>query len=129
MDNEESVAAARLALGKRLARLRRDGSYTQHGLAMLISGYSRSAVADAERGRRLLKREFWVTCDQVLHAGGSLVEEFERVEMQTAVAAATADSNPGSSEAFIHRCPHCSKPISVLTIVAGYPGPADGNPE
>jgi DNA-binding XRE family transcriptional regulator len=125
VDEPGSAAAARLALGKKLAGLRRDHGRTQHQLAELITGYSRATVADAERGRRHVKREFWTTCDQVLNAGGTLVDEYDRVEMQAAVAAATADSNPGTSEALTHRCPHCRRPISVLTIIAGSPG---GNP-
>lgn len=125
MDEPGSAATARLALGKKLAGLRRDQGRTQHQFAELIPGYSRATVADAERGRRHVKREFWTQCDQVLNAGGALVDEYDRVEMQAAVAAATADSNPGTSEALIHRCPHCRRPISVLTIISGPPG---GNP-
>jgi hypothetical protein len=69
---------ARVALGRRLAELRRAAGYTQHGLAPLTL-YGRSTVANVELGRQSVGRDFWVRCDDALRTGGVLAAEYDQI--------------------------------------------------
>lgn len=92
MGGSAEIEKSRRALGSRLAEHRRAAGLSQHQLAGLI-GYSRSAIATAETGRRPAARDFWQRCDQVLVTGGVLVrmcDELERLLQQRRQAAARA---------------------------------------
>ena len=73
MADPESVRDARRELGRRLAALRRAAGLNQFGLAAAVN-YTRSIVANVEVGRQNAPREFWSSCDDVLRAGGTLLE-------------------------------------------------------
>jgi tetratricopeptide (TPR) repeat protein len=75
----EAVMAARKQAGRELARLRQAAGLNQQQLAIRIS-YSRGQVAGAEAGTQSTAMGFWRACDQVLAAGGALVEARGRVE-------------------------------------------------
>ncbi|MGC4876078.1 helix-turn-helix domain-containing protein [Micromonospora sp. DT43] len=78
MADHDEIAAARRALGRHLARLRKDAGHTQHGLARLVQ-YGRSSVANTETGRQHPERSFWSRCDAVLRTGGVLTAEYDRI--------------------------------------------------
>jgi DNA-binding XRE family transcriptional regulator len=86
-----------LLLGQQLARLRREAGHTQESFARVIGGYARATVADAERGRRNLSRDFWRRCDEALTAHGRLVSAFD--EMLVALAADALGKAAGSATA------------------------------
>jgi transcriptional regulator with XRE-family HTH domain len=69
-----TLAAARCALGERLARLRSAAGLSQVQFAPFI-GYSRSTVATAETGRRTAALDFWQRCDDVLATRGALTRQ------------------------------------------------------
>jgi transcriptional regulator with XRE-family HTH domain len=140
------TGGARLLLGQQLARLRRKAGYTQESFARVIGGYARATVADAERGRRNLSRDFWRRCDEALRADGRLVSTFD--EMLVALAAdalgkaaghATAGDAPdapgprhaaaGDGNAYrtpavtVQRCPNCGYPLTIITMISAYAGP------
>jgi hypothetical protein len=75
----QHAAEARLALGRKLAALRRAASRTQNGLAPM-GLYGRSTVANVELGREDVGRGFWVRCDQILDTGGALVADYDRMQ-------------------------------------------------
>ncbi|GAB3849100.1 hypothetical protein GCM10029963_32980 [Micromonospora andamanensis] len=68
MVDPDEINAARRALGRRLAHMRKDAGHTQHGLARLVQ-YGRSSIANTETGRQHPERPFWARCDQVLRTG------------------------------------------------------------
>lgn len=76
--HDDDTTAARRALGRRLAHLRRAAGHTQHGLARLVR-YGRSSVANTEIGRQHPERPFWTRCDEALRTGGVLTAEFDRI--------------------------------------------------
>ncbi|WP_018587098.1 helix-turn-helix domain-containing protein [Salinispora arenicola] len=76
--HDDDTTAARRALGRRLAHLRRAAGHTQHGLARLVQ-YGRSSVANTETGRQHPERPFWTRCDEALRTGGVLTAEFDRI--------------------------------------------------
>ncbi|MFC0504968.1 helix-turn-helix domain-containing protein [Micromonospora costi] len=78
MAENDEIETARRALGRRLAQLRMAAGHTQHSLARLIQ-YGRSSVANTETGHQYPDRAFWSRCDAVLHTGGLLVGEYDRV--------------------------------------------------
>ncbi|MBQ1022959.1 helix-turn-helix domain-containing protein [Micromonospora sp. C95] len=78
MVDHDEIAAARRALGRHLAHLRKDAGHTQHGLARLVR-YGRSSVANTETGRQHPERSFWSRCDAVLRTGGVLTAEYDRI--------------------------------------------------
>ncbi|WP_194823106.1 helix-turn-helix transcriptional regulator [Micromonospora sp. S-DT3-3-22] len=78
MVDHDELTAARRALGRHLAHLRKDAGHTQHGLARLVQ-YGRSSVANTETGRQHPERPFWTRCDQVLRTGGVLTAEYDRI--------------------------------------------------
>ncbi|RQW97565.1 helix-turn-helix domain-containing protein [Micromonospora inaquosa] len=78
MADSDEIKAARRALGRRLAQLRRAGNLTQHDLARLVQ-YGRSSVASTETGHQHPDRAFWARCDTVLRTGDALVSEYDRI--------------------------------------------------
>ncbi|GIJ42047.1 helix-turn-helix domain-containing protein [Micromonospora andamanensis] len=78
MVDPDEINAARRALGRRLAHMRKDAGHTQHGLARLVQ-YGRSSIANTETGRQHPERPFWARCDQVLRTGGVLIAEYDRI--------------------------------------------------
>ena len=75
----EPVAAARAEAGHVLAGLRNTAGLSQVRLAGRI-GYSATAVAHAERGRRPVSAEFWEIADEALAAGGRLTAWGKRIK-------------------------------------------------
>ncbi|MBN1172225.1 MAG: helix-turn-helix domain-containing protein, partial [Micromonosporaceae bacterium] len=73
------LAAAWRALGQQLAALRKAVGHTQQSLAPLTL-YGRSTIANVETGHQRVTRDFWVRCDRLLDAGGTLVGEYDRIE-------------------------------------------------
>ena len=80
MTDSADITQARQALGRQLASLRLAAGHTQHSLAPLLDGYSRSTLANAETGQRGAHRDFWVRCDEVLATGGTLTHGFDQIE-------------------------------------------------
>lgn len=80
MTDSADITQARQALGRQLASLRLAAGHTQHSLAPLLDGYSRSTLANAETGQRGAHRDFWVRCDEVLATGGTLAHGFDQIE-------------------------------------------------
>ncbi|TCB97201.1 XRE family transcriptional regulator [Micromonospora zingiberis] len=78
MSDHDDLTAARRALGRRLAHLRKAAGHTQHGLARLVQ-YGRSSVANTETGRQHPERSFWARCDTVLGTGAVLTAEYDRI--------------------------------------------------
>ncbi|MFF3868894.1 helix-turn-helix domain-containing protein [Micromonospora sp. NPDC001898] len=78
MADHDEINAARRALGRHLAHLRKDAGHTQHRLARLVQ-YGRSSVANTETGRQHPERPFWTRCDQALRTGGVLTAEYDRI--------------------------------------------------
>ncbi|WP_405097949.1 helix-turn-helix domain-containing protein [Micromonospora sp. NBC_01412] len=78
MADHDDITAARRALGRHLAHLRKDAGHTQHSLARLVQ-YGRSSVANTETGRQHPERPFWTRCDHVLRTGGVLTAEYDRI--------------------------------------------------
>jgi transcriptional regulator with XRE-family HTH domain len=62
-----AIPAARQALGRQLAALRRTAGYSQKEFAPL-TGYGRGTVANVETGRQNVPRAFWERCSQALGA-------------------------------------------------------------
>ncbi|MEV4495665.1 helix-turn-helix transcriptional regulator [Micromonospora arborensis] len=78
MADTDEITAARRALGRQLAQLRKEANLTQQGLARLVQ-YGRSSVANTETGRQHPEREFWARCDTALHTDGTLTQEYDRL--------------------------------------------------
>ncbi|MEU8388842.1 helix-turn-helix transcriptional regulator [Micromonospora sp. NPDC048843] len=78
MGDSDEISAARRALGRRLAHLRKAAGLTQHGLAPLVR-YARSSIASIETGRQHPDRRFWNRCDTILRTGGALTAEYARI--------------------------------------------------
>ncbi|MDG4760449.1 helix-turn-helix transcriptional regulator [Micromonospora sp. WMMD710] len=78
MGDSDEISAARRALGRRLAHLRKAAGLTQHGLAPLVR-YARSSIASIETGRQHPDRTFWNRCDTILQTGGALTTEHDRI--------------------------------------------------
>src|SRR4051794_3082616 len=55
------LTQARLALGRQLAAARKAAGHTQHTLAPLTL-CGRSTIANVERGRQSVGRDFWIRC-------------------------------------------------------------------
>jgi transcriptional regulator with XRE-family HTH domain len=118
---DESVLQMRRALGRQLAALRNRAGLSQWDLAPL-TGYSRSALSDAELGRHRLRRVFWVRCDELLKAEGQLVAGYDRIEsvgpelrVPARPARRAREAHHGSRVA-MEACPHCHRPIAVLIV-------------
>lgn len=78
MITPQDLAAAKLALGERLAVLRRAVGLKQVDLARRAL-ISRSTVANVERGRQPGTRDFWTRCDDIVRADGLLLGEYEHL--------------------------------------------------
>ncbi|MEH0975115.1 helix-turn-helix transcriptional regulator [Micromonospora sp. CPCC 205546] len=78
MANSDEIQAARRALGRQLAELRKAAGHTQHGFARLVQ-YGRSSVANTETGHQHPDRAFWVRCDTTLQTKGLLAAEYDRI--------------------------------------------------
>jgi transcriptional regulator with XRE-family HTH domain len=118
---DESLLQMRRALGRQLAALRNRAGLSQWDLAPL-TGYSRSALSDAELGRHRLRRVFWARCDELLKAEGQLVAGYDRIESvgpepraQARPARLAREAHHGSRVA-LEACPHCHRPIAVLIV-------------
>lgn len=74
----ESVEAARRALGRQLAALRRAAGYTQEAFVPL-TGYGRSTLANVETGRQNVVRGFWKRCADAL-AADDLLARYDQIE-------------------------------------------------
>lgn len=73
-----------MALGQQLAVHRKAAGFTQEMFAAHLADreqvfYGRSSVANVERGRQRIGRDFWVACDMALASGGILVAEYDRI--------------------------------------------------
>lgn len=140
----DDVAEARRELGRLLAGLQTAAGLSQRKLAPL-TGYSDSAVAKAETGRRSAGAEFWSSADAALQADGDLVRGYERVRKlqqathsarraqaevtaggESSLSAAPADSpaTSGASVPDLISCPYCRRTLSVtVQIGAAAPTP------
>jgi transcriptional regulator with XRE-family HTH domain len=78
MPSTNDVLLARVALGRRLAELRRQAGLSQRGLAP-ETGFSRSVLARAERGHRHVSQDFWLIVDTALGAQGELVAGHDQI--------------------------------------------------
>lgn len=130
MTTPAAVAEARLALGRRLASLRRDAGLTQ-ALAGARVGYSRSAVARAE-ATGVCSRDFCLLAGRLYGAGEELVLAHDQIAALAAAArsrAARQDRQnhlPRSAAAVLAAednvtvsvveaaCPYCGKQVAVL---------------
>ena len=74
----DSIAERRRALGARLALRRKARGLTQHQVAR-ATRYERTAISHIERGERRLDERFWRTVDDLLEAGGALLDEYRKV--------------------------------------------------
>jgi len=74
----DAVAAARTALGRQLAALRKAAGFSQETFAPLAT-YSRSTLANVEVGRQNVPRDFWQRCDAALDTEGSLAAQYDEV--------------------------------------------------
>jgi Helix-turn-helix domain len=79
MADPKIVTDARERLGTRLAMLRQAAGYTQEAFAPKTL-YGRSTIANVERGRQSVQRDFWTRCDDVLQTGGVLAAEHDLIE-------------------------------------------------
>jgi transcriptional regulator with XRE-family HTH domain len=140
----EDIAAARTQAGRLLACLRHAAGLSQVQLAGRI-GYSATAVAHAERGRRPVSAQFWELADAALTAGGRLAawgsriqgltvarrEEQRRLDKtrhmrlsglipQPGAHAITAvlPAAPATTLASAGTCPHCHQLVTLVTYVA-----------
>src|SRR6266498_4701799 len=73
------ITAARRALGRQLAEFRRAKGYNQHQLAS-HAHYGRSSIANVEVGRQNVPRDFWLRCDQLLEANGTLLRGYDQLQ-------------------------------------------------
>lgn len=73
------VSQARLALGAQLAARRQAAGETQRSLAHKLP-YSRSTIAGVETGRQHAPVAFWKSCDELLDAGGALLDGYRSLE-------------------------------------------------
>lgn len=140
----EDIAAARTQAGRLLACLRHAAGLSQVQLAGRI-GYSATAVAHAERGRRPLSAQFWELADAALAAGGRLTawgsriqnltmarrEEQRRLDKTRHIRLSGLIPQPGALDittapplapstalASAGTCPHCHQPVTLITYVA-----------
>lgn len=78
VDSDPDIGIEWLRLGQLLADARKAAGYTQETFAPLTN-FGRSTVANVERGRQRIGREFWQSCDQLLRTDGALTAEYERI--------------------------------------------------
>ncbi|GAB3232198.1 hypothetical protein GCM10027447_27800 [Glycomyces halotolerans] len=80
----QKLAEMKQALGSQLAHFRRAKGphYTQEKFADDVIGYTRSSIANTERGKQVPPRSFWETVDQLLEAGGELLDTYDELQAQ-----------------------------------------------
>jgi transcriptional regulator with XRE-family HTH domain len=138
-EQREQIATARRALGRKLAAWRTQARLTQQELARR-AGYSRSAIASAEKGEPA-GGIFWAAADRAVSAGGSLAAGHAAIEAAISAArehavrqaqaerAAAAEPamtpGPSISAAGVagNACPRCGLPLTV-TITLAAPNPS-----
>lgn len=96
-------------LGRALAAFRRSAGHTQETLSKGIP-WSRSLVANVERGHHRVPRPFWESCDGVLGAGGRLLDLFDRL---------TPTWSPGQHTG--GTCAQCGRPRARKASGTGWP--------
>lgn len=70
-------------LGEELAERRRSAGFTQERFAAQeLIHYGRSTIANVERGRQRVSRDFWNACDTLLGTGGVLVRKYEQINQE-----------------------------------------------
>jgi len=79
MIDPSEIAAARLALGRLLAKCRRAAGLNQRDLAP-HTYYGRSTIANVETGRQNVPRAFWERCERALNADGCLLAAADHLE-------------------------------------------------
>jgi len=89
MREPQAVTDARHVLGVQLAAFRRAAGLSQVRLAQR-TGFSRSAIANAETGRPGVSRDFWESIDSAVSAGGSLLAAFDKMDEAARHASARA---------------------------------------
>jgi transcriptional regulator with XRE-family HTH domain len=153
----EAITAARTQAGSLLSGFRHQAGLSQVQLAERI-GYSATAVAHAELGRRPVSAEFWELTDEALRAGGRLTawgtrikdlvrtmrEDQRRLKLtqhaghlsrllsrpgaDDMAAAVPAAGEPAMTTPAIGRCPHCHQPVTVVTQIAAPPDTGPAGP-
>jgi len=123
----QAARAARLELGRHLARLRNQASLTQRQLAR-HTGYSPSVIAAAETGQPHISARFWQQADDHLNASGQLTTAHQRARLLDQWArhqhpGPQHDPDPGTppgrtanptiTTAAIGACPSCGHPLAV----------------
>jgi len=94
--SDDPVIERQRRLGQALAEWRKQAELNQAQLARRLT-YDRTTVAHAERGAQIPSEEFWRACEQVLGAGGALLnlyhslQEAKHREAAEAAARARAD--------------------------------------
>ncbi|WP_433294433.1 helix-turn-helix domain-containing protein [Actinoplanes sp. CA-030573] len=108
MPDQDSGADPWRLLGEELAERRSSAGYTQRRFAAREEiHYGRSTIANVERGRQRVSRDFWHACDIALKTGGVLVNKYERInaeltaqrlhEIDTIASSHTTDARPRAS--------------------------------
>jgi transcriptional regulator with XRE-family HTH domain len=83
-DSVFDAAEAWTALGQRLSAHRKAAGFTQETFAAHLAArqqtfYGRSSVANVERGKQRISRDFWIASDNALETGGALATEYDRI--------------------------------------------------
>ena len=106
VEESEAVAAMRRELGRQFADQRKAAGYVQRELGVL-TGYSRTAIANAETGGARVGRQFWERADQVLGTGELFVRGYDRIQAQMAAEsrAAAVRRLPPETEPGERGCP------------------------
>lgn len=78
MEEPDAIAAARAALGRQLAALRKAAGYSQHQFAPLTA-YARGTIANVEVGRQNVPRDFWERSDAALGTNGNLTAQYDEI--------------------------------------------------
>lgn len=79
MADPQEITQLRQQLGHTLAAYRKAASFTQVDLAPRMA-YTRSTIANVERGRQNVPRRFWEKADKLLNADGELLNAFNRLQ-------------------------------------------------
>lgn len=139
MSTAETVRDAREALGRRLRYLRQEAGLTQQQ-AGARTGYARSTISWAER-TGIAARDFWLRAGSLVGAGDALAVVHDQIlaRASAARAAASRQARALAGEALPDvpledagftvleaACPHCGKPVAVVTRVAGSVFPVTG---
>jgi tetratricopeptide (TPR) repeat protein len=114
-DDGEGLAA----LGRRLAQHRKAAGHTQQTLGPLVFA-GRSTIANVEAGRQRVRREFWKRCDELLHSGGALTADYDRLagsEHRELARLPDANPKPEKTPAYAEDRPDPG-PVSVLAAQA-----------